>query len=120
MENRDLKELEVQIKDLNEVLLDCIKISPNLPENIIEIAKSHYFLRSALENREAVREIKKRRLLNKFVQTFDSSEVEEALKIDKKEARRKVKDNDFTTRERNIIMNKFRGCAPGFIKKSRY
>ncbi|MEG2985432.1 MAG: hypothetical protein RR835_12075, partial [Peptostreptococcaceae bacterium] len=52
----------------------------------------------------------------KFIQTFNSLDVEEALEIDREEARKKVKNNNFNTKEKNIIINTFKGCAPGFIR----
>lgn len=113
------KELNLQVKDLYEVLNFYIKNVENSEKHIefiIKMAKLSKIIKMQLEDREAVREIKKRKLTNDFIKIFDSSEVEEALEIDIKEARRKLKNNDFTVKERNIIMNTFRGCAPGFIK----
>ncbi len=70
-----------------------------------------------IEGREGVREIKKRRLTNEFIKTLETFDVHEALEIDIKEARKKLKNFDFTTKEKNIITNKFRGDIPSFLKE---
>lgn len=87
MTNTELKNLERQIKDLSEILLEHLNHSPSIPKNLISIAKMQPSIRMSLDNREAVREIRKRKLTNKFIQTFNSLDVEEALEIDREEAR---------------------------------
>ncbi|MEG2985423.1 MAG: hypothetical protein RR835_12030, partial [Peptostreptococcaceae bacterium] len=89
MTNTELKNLERQIKDLSEILLEHLNHSPSIPKNLISIAKMQPSIRMSLDNREAVREIRKRKLTNKFIQTFNSLDVEEALEIDREEARKK-------------------------------
>lgn len=113
------KELKQQVKDLYNALTSYIETSKNSEKHIkfiIKIAKLSKIIKNDLESREAIREIKKRKLTNKFIQTFDSFDIQEALEINIQEAMEKVKNNNFTTKEKNIIINEFRGCCPGFIK----
>lgn len=113
------KELKQQVKDLYHALNSYAEIGENSEKHIkfiIKMAKLSQMIRSDLERKEAVREIKKRKLTNKFIQTFNSFDIREALEINIKEAREKVKNNNFTTKEKNIIINEFEGCCPGFIK----
>ena len=116
MTNTNLKELELQIKDLNEVLLECLNHSPNVPESLIKIVKSNNGLKIMLEGREGVRELKKRRLTNKYIKTLGAFDIHEALEIDIKEARKKLKNFNFTIKEKNIIIKRFRGGVPSFLK----
>lgn len=109
------KELEYQVKDLNNVLLECVEHSPKLVESIIKLSKMHGFIKHKLDSRACLREIKKRKLTNEYIKQFNSFDIKEALKIETKDAKRKCKDFDFTTKEKNIILNKYMGDSKSFI-----
>ena len=55
------KELKHQVKDLYEELIECIDHSPSLVECILKIAKSSKYIKSKLNNRRHMREIKRRK-----------------------------------------------------------
>lgn len=111
------KELEYQVKDLNNILLGCIEHSPSLVESIIKLSKMHGFIKHRLNSDMYLREIKKRKLIDKYIKTFDSFDIHEALNIGTKEAKRKLINFDFTTKEKNIILENFKGGAKSFIEK---
>ncbi|WP_288222521.1 hypothetical protein [uncultured Clostridium sp.] len=114
------RELKQQVKDLCEVLNFCIDNMSGADKyikTIINIAKIYPNAKWKLESMECMREIKKRKLTNEYIRKFDNLDIQEALKISKKEASKKIKDFDFTTKEKNIIMNTFKGCAKGFLLK---
>lgn len=114
------KELKLQIKDLYEVLnfyIENVENSEKHINYIIQMAKLSQIIKRSLENRESIREIKKRKLTNEYIRKFNSFDIHEALNISKKEANKKIRNFDFTTKEKNIIMNTFNGCAKDFLIK---
>ena len=113
----DKKELKHQAKDLYNVLIECIEHSPGLAESIINITKIHSHIRHRIDNGIYLREIKRRKLTNDFIKTHRPFDIHEALNIDIKEARKKLKNFDFTIKEKNIILSKFYGGAESFLKK---
>lgn len=110
-------ELKHQVKDLNSILLECIDHSPNLVESIIKLVKVHGHIKRKLNNEIYLREIKKRKLTNEYIKTFNTFDIKEALEIDKEEAKKKLKKSDFTIREKNIILNKYKGGVERFLEE---
>lgn len=113
----DKKELKHQVKDLYNVLIECIEHSPNVTEKIINITKVHSYIRHKVDSGIYLREIKRRKLTNDFIKAHRSFDIHEALNIDIKEARKKLKKLDFTIKEKNIILNSFCGGAESFLKE---
>ena len=111
------KELKHQVKDLYEELIECIDHSPSLVECILKIAKSSKYIKSKLNNRRHMREIKRRKLTNEFIKTHRPFDIHEALNIDIKEARKKFENFDFTIKEKNIILDTFKGGAEIFLNR---
>lgn len=110
-------ELKHQVKDLNNILLECIEHSPNLVESLLKLVKVHGYIKHKLNNEIYLREMKKRKLTNEYIKTFNVFDIKEALEIDKKEAKKKLKSFDFTIREKNIILNKYKSGAERFLKE---
>lgn len=110
-------ELKHQVKDLYNVLLECIEHSPNVTESILNITKRHGFIEQKIDNGIYLREIKRKKLENEFIKTHRPFDIHEALSIDIKEARKKIKNFDFTTKEKNIILNTFSGGAKTFLDR---
>lgn len=113
----DKKELKHQAKDLYNVLIECIEHSPDLAKSIINRTKVNSHIRNRVDSGIYMREIKRRKLTNDFIKSHEAFDIHEALNIDIKEARRKLKKFDFTTNEKNIILNTFKGGAESFLNR---
>lgn len=113
----DKKELKHQAKDLYNVLIEYIEHSPSLAESIINITKIHSHIRHKIDSGIYLREIKRRKLTNDFIRKHKPFDIHEALNIDIKEARKKLKNFDFTIKEKNIILDTFCGGAESFLKE---
>ena len=113
----DKKELKRQIKDLNEVLIQYAEHSPSIVEFVLKIVTVNKSIERGLDNRKYKREIKKRKLTDQYIKTFNSFDIHEALNINIKEARKKLKNFDFTIKEKNIILDTFNGGAERFLKR---
>lgn len=111
------KELKHQVKDLYNELNECIDHSPSVVEFILKIAKSSKIIRESLNSKANAREIKRRKLTNEYIKRFNSFDIHEALEINMKKANEKLKNFDFTTKEKNIILNSFCGGAESFLKE---
>lgn len=114
------KELKKQVKDLYEALnfeIENVKEGDKFVRTIINIAKKSPIIKYKLEASSGIREIKRRRLTNEYIKRFDSFDIHEALNIEIKEAKKKLKKFDFTVKEKNIILNQFSGVAPSFLKE---
>ena len=116
------KELKAKVRDLYEVL-NCFidtyqndEYVVNYINHILIVSKINHVVERKIECREAVREIQKRKLKNEYIKTLEAFDVHEALGIDIKEARKKLKNFDFTTKEKNMIINKFKGGVSEFLK----
>ena len=113
----DKKELKRQIKDLNEVLIEYAEHSPSIVEFALKIVTVEKNIERALDNEKCKREIKRRKLTNDFIKARRPFDIHEALNIDIKEARKKLKNFDFTIKEKNIILDTFYGGAESFLKE---
>lgn len=113
----DKKELKRQIKDLNEVLIEYAEHSPSIVEFALKIVTVEKNIERKLNNRKYKREIKRRKLTNDFIKARRPFDIHEALNIDIKEARKKLKNFDFTIKEKNIILDTFCGEAESFLKE---
>ena len=114
------KELKKQVKDLYEVLnyaIEKINGEDKFVRMIINIAKKSSTIKYKLEAKEGIREIKRRKLTNEYIKRFNSFDIHEALNIEIKEAKKKIKNFDFTTKEKNIILNRFSGEAKSFLDR---
>lgn len=111
------KELRQQVKDLYNGLIECIEHSPSVAEDIINITKIHSKIKFEIDNGIYLREIKRRKLTNEFIKTHRPFDIHEALNIDIKEARKKLKNFDFTIKEKNIILDSFKGEAENFLNR---
>ena len=111
------KELKNQAKDLYNVLIECIEHSPNLAENVINITKIYGHIKYKIDSGIYLREIKRRKLQNEFIKTHRPFDIHEALNIDIKDARKKLKNFDFTIKEKNIILDSFKGGAESFLNR---
>lgn len=114
------KELKKQVKDLYEALnfyIDNVNDSSKYIEFIIKISKTSSIVKDYLEAREGMREIKRRKLTNEYIKRFGSFSIHEALNIEIKEARKKIKNFDFTIKEKNIILKTFNGGAKDFLDR---
>lgn len=112
------KELRNQVKDLYEVLnyaLENMTGADKFIETIIKLTKINPVLKYKLEAKEGIREIKRRKLTNEYIKKFNSFDIHEALNIEIKEAKKKIKNFDFTTKEKNIILKEFSGGAKDFL-----
>lgn len=110
-------ELKHQVKDLYNELNECIDHSPSIVKFVLNMAKISNTIERSLNNKANAREIKRRKLINEYIKTFNNFDIHEALEIDMKEARKKIKNFDFTTKEKNIILNRFCGGAERFLKE---
>lgn len=110
-------ELKRQVKDLYEVLNKLIKYSPKTVEFVVKVATVSEKVQSGLENKSNIREIKKRRLTDNFIKDLYPFDIHEALNIEIKDARKKLENFDFTTKEKNIILNTFSGNIKYFLKE---
>ena len=99
----DKKELKRQIKDLNEVLIEYAEHSPSIVEFALKIV--------------TVEKNIERKLTDQYIKRFNTFDIHEALNIDIKEARKKLKNFDFTIKEKNIILDTFYGGAESFLKE---
>lgn len=113
----DKKELKRQIKDLNEVLIEYAEHSPSIVEFVLKMVTISKNIERKLNNRKYKREIKRRKLTNDFIKARRPLDIHEALNIDIKEARKKLKNFDFTIKEKNIILDTFCGEAESFLKE---
>lgn len=116
------KELRNQVKDLYEVLnyaLENMTGADKSIETIIKLTKINPVLKYKLESKENIREIKKRKLTNEYIKRFNSFDIHEALDIEIEDAKKKVKNFDFTTKEKNIILEKFSGGAKNFLDRHK-
>lgn len=114
------RELKQQVKDLCSALNFCIESMSGADEYIsliIKFAKIEPNTKFKLESIEGVREIKKRKLTNEYIKRFDSFDIQEALNISIKEAKKKIKNFDFTVKEKNIILNNFKGGSQIFLRE---
>ncbi len=114
------KELKKQIKDLYEALnyeIENVKEGDKIVRMIIGFSKISPIIKYKLEAKEGIREIKRRKLTNEYIKRFDSFDIHEALNIEIKEAKKKIKNFDFTTKEKNIILNRFSGVAKDFLDR---
>lgn len=113
-------ELKHQIKDLNKVLnryIDNVENGEKHIEYIITVAKLSPIIKTYLDNMESVRNIKKRKLVNEFIKTLSPFDIHEALDIEVKAVREKIKKNDFSLKEKNIILNTFAGSVSIFLNE---
>lgn len=115
----DKKELKKQIKDLNEVLNKMVEYYPDGVKFALDVIKINFTINHEMEARFCVREIKRRKLTNKFIKKFDVYDIHEGLEIDKKLAKKKLENFDFTTKEKNALLKKYRGDAISFLRKNR-
>ena len=113
----DKKELKRQIKDLNKVLIEHIEHSTSVVEFVLKMVTISKNIEGALDNEKYKREIKRRKLTNDFIKARRPFDIHEALNIDIKEARKKLKNFDFTIKEKNIILDTFYGGAESFLKE---
>lgn len=111
------KELKKQVRYLNEVLLKNIEYNPGIVESAIKFTRVIWYIDEEFKARENIQEIKKRKLVDMFMRKFESIDIQEALEIDKKEAESKLKSLKFTTKEKNIILQYFRGDAERFLTR---
>lgn len=114
------KELKKQIKDLYEALnyeIENVKEGDKIVRMIIGFAKISPIIKHKLEAKEGIREIKRRKLTNEYIKRFNSFDIHEALNIEIKEAKKKIKNFDFTTKEKNIILKEFSGEAKSFLDR---
>lgn len=114
------KELKKQVKDLYEALnfeIENVTEGDKFARTIINIAKKSPIIKYKLEAKEGIREIKRRKLTNEYIKIFDSFDIHEALNIEIKEAKKKIKNFDFTTKEKNIILKEFSGEAKSFLDR---
>lgn len=111
------KELKHQVKDLYNELNECIDHSPRIVEFVLKVAKASKTIECELNNGIYMREIKRRKLTNDFIKTCNHFDIHEALNIDIKEARKKLKNFDFTIKEKNIILDTFKGGAERFLNR---
>jgi len=112
-------ELKYQVKDLYNELNECIEHSPNIVKFVLKMAKISEHIESSLDNGINAREIKRKKLIDEFIKTHKPFDIHEALNIDIKEARKKLRYFDFTTKEKNIILNRFKGGAKSFLNSYR-
>lgn len=108
-------ELKHQIKDLYNVLNECVEHSPSIVKFVIKMAMASKYIEIKLNARAHMREIKRNKLTNDFIKKHKPFDIHEALNIDIKEAREKLKNFDFTAQEKNIILNKFCSDAESFL-----
>ena len=113
----DKKELKRQIKDLNKILIEYVEHSPSVVEFALKMVTISKNIERALDNEKCKREIKRRKLTNDFIKARRPFDIHEALNIDIKEARKKLKKFDFTIKEKNIILDAFCGGAESFLKE---
>ncbi len=113
----DKRELKHQVKDLYNELNKHIDYSPKLVEFVLKMTKLNKEIRFKLDNKASLREIKRRKLTNEYIKKFNSFDIHEALNIEIKEAKKKIKNFDFTTKEKNIILNRFSGGAKNFLDR---
>lgn len=111
----DKKELKKQIKDLNEVLNKMVEYYSDDVEFALKIIKIDFNINREMERRFYTREIKRRKLTNKFIKRLCVYDVHEGLDIDMKLARKKLKNFDFTTKEKNILLENYSGGAKSFL-----
>lgn len=115
----DKKELKKQIKDLNEVLNKMVEYYPNGVKFALDAVKIDFHINHEMKARICVREIKRRKLTNKFIEKFEADDIHEGLDIDIKLAKKKLENFDFTTKEKNALLKKYRGDAINFLRKNR-
>lgn len=111
------KELKKQVRYLNEILLKSIEHSPEIVESAIKFTRLIWYIDEEFKSIESIQEIKKRKLVDIFIRKFDSLDIREALEIDIQEAENKLKSLNFTTKEKNIVLNKFRGDTKNFLAR---
>ncbi|SCI53557.1 Uncharacterised protein [uncultured Clostridium sp.] len=111
------KELKHQVKDLYNELNECIEHSPRIVEFVLSMAKVSNKIERELNNGIYMREIKRRKLTNDFIKELIPYDIHEALDIEIKEARKKLKNFDFTIKEKNIILDTFKGGAERFLNR---
>lgn len=95
--------------------------STKLPEAIICIVKSKEIIKKDMEMQEqkykAVKELKKLNLVDEFISTCNSFDIHEALEISKRKATYKLKNFDFSEKEKDIILKKYRGDVFCYLER---
>lgn len=112
------QELQNQIKDLNTTLLTLLESSPSNVLGAIELLKCMSpTINRKMRIEKSKRLLEENNLIDEYIKTLNSFDIHQALNITRKEANKKIKSFNFTTEEKNKIINAFRGVIPSFLEK---
>lgn len=111
----DKEELKQQVNDLHKTLIELIEVSPNVVQRSISILKVNQLVKIGLEGNIALRKLKELNLENEFIKSCNTFDIQEALNISKLQAKRKLKDFNFSINEVDTIINKYKGSIGSFL-----
>ena len=103
------KEIKEKIEILYKALNWCAdnQLSSEIVEHLFETTKKYGNLGFYIKGLEAIEEMKKLNLVDNFINTCNSFDISEALEISKRKATYKLKNFNFTDKEKDIILNTY-------------